>query len=166
MPTPAHSGPDMSHPGRTQKAGPSTSAAFVPAAVAVVVLGRAFQRASATSVPELDVVAASVLEAETGVGAAAGSGPDPKLEFVPIAGEPLPVPGDSTLPSDCPAPDMAARTPSGAEIVGPVALVATEAVLGAEAASGVALPHKTHFDLGRRAGRQWDHLVVVVYTQR
>jgi hypothetical protein len=174
VPTPAHSGPDTSQSGRTQKAGPSTSRAFVPAAAAAAVPRRAFQQANATSVLELDVVAAphsaSVLEAEigpgaaagctvtvgvgvtvAGLGAAAGSGADPEFEFVPAEGGPLPVgvaPEDSTVPSNCPALDMAARTPSGAGVVGPVALVATEAVLGVEAAFGVALPHKRHFDLG------------------
>jgi hypothetical protein len=126
---------------------------------------------------ELDVVAAphsvSVLEAAlelgpvTEPGAAAGSavtvgviavgleavagfGADSEFEFVPAEGEPLPVeavPGDSTMPSDCPALDMAASTLSGVAVVGPVVLVATEAVLGVEAAIGIALPHKRHFDL-------------------
>jgi hypothetical protein len=54
--------------GRIQKAGPSTSAAFVHAAA--IVLRRAFQQASATPGLELDVVAAaysaSVLEAAFG----------------------------------------------------------------------------------------------------
>ncbi len=85
MPTPAHSGPDTSHSGRTQTAGPSSSAAaFVPVPVVVVVLGHALQRASVTPALELEVVvaaphSASVLEAvfergaETGSGAAVGS---------------------------------------------------------------------------------------------
>jgi hypothetical protein len=184
---PAYSGPDTSHSGRTQKAGPPSSspaavAPFVPVLAAVIVSRSELQQASATPVLELDVVAASrsasVLEAalepghETGPGAAAGSvvavavavaavgleaaagfGADSEVEFVP-AEEEEPraveaVPGDSTMSSDCPAPDMAASTPSGvAAAVGPVAFVVTEAVIGVEAAAtGIALPHKRHFDL-------------------
>ena len=125
VPTPAHTGPDTSQSGRTQKAGPSTSAA--------VVLRRAFQQASATPGLELDVVAAaysaSVLEAafgrisvsertanvaETcpgvaagcavtvtvaavGPGVAAGSGADPDFEFV--LAEEVPLPGHLRLGS-------------------------------------------------------------------
>lgn len=48
------------------------------------------------------------------------------------------------MPSNCPAPDMASRTPSGAGVVGPVAHVVTDAGLGVEAAFGVALPHQWH----------------------
>lgn len=180
MPTLAHSGPDTSHSGRAQKAGPSSSAAaaaFVP----VVVLRNELQQASAAPVPELDVVAAlhsvSVLEAvfepgpETGPGAAAGSavavgvtavgleaaagfGADSEFEFVPAEVEPLPVeavPGDSTMASDCPAPDMAASTPSVVPVAGPAVLVVTEAVLGVEA--GIAPPHKRYFDLDLRVGQ-------------
>ena len=98
--------------------------------------------------------AVTVTVAAVGPGVAADSGADPEFEFVPAEGVPLPVevePADSTLPSDCPAPDMAARTPSGAGVVAPVVHVATEAVLGVEAAFGVALPHKRQFD---QAGRQ------------
>lgn len=176
---PAYSGPDTSHSGRTQKAGPSSSAAaaapFVPVLAAVIVQ---LQRASATPVLEPDVVAAShsasVLEValepghETGpgaaaggavtvgvtavgLGAAAGFGADSEFEFVPAEGEHRAVeavPGDSTMSSDCPAPDMAASTPSGvAEVAGLVALAVTEAVIGVEAVIGIALPHKRHFDL-------------------
>ena len=111
--------------------------------------------------------AVTVTVAVVGPGVAAGSGADPEFEFVPAEGVPLPVeaaPADSTLPSDCPAPDMAARTPSGAEVVGPVVHVATEAVLGVEAAIEVVQPHRRHFDLGCHAGRPWDHLVAAVYT--
>ena len=54
---PAHSGPDTSQLCRIQKAGPSSSAAFVPAAA--VVQGHAFQQASATSGLERDVVAST-----------------------------------------------------------------------------------------------------------
>jgi hypothetical protein len=190
VPTLAHSGPDTSHSGRTQRAGPSSSAAaaFVLVPAAVVALRNELQQASATPVPELDVVAAlhsaSVLEAvfepgpETGPGAAAGSavavgvtavgleaaagfGADSEFEFVPAEVEPLPVeavPGDSTMASDCPAPDMAASTPSGVAVVGPVVLVVTEAVLGVEA--GIALPHKRYFDLDLRVGQD-----AVVYNQ-
>ena len=176
MPTPAHSGPDTSHSGRTQKAGPSSSvaavAASVPVPAAVVVVRNELQQASATLVLELVVVAvphsASVREAafepgpEAGPGAAAGTavgleagagfGADSESEFVPAEGEPLPVeavPGDSTMASDCPARDMAASTPSGVAVVGPVVLVVTEAVLGpgVEVAIGIALPRKRHFDL-------------------
>jgi hypothetical protein len=179
VPTPAYSGPDTSHPGRTQKAGPSSSAlaAFVPVPVVVVVLRNEPQQASATPVLELDVVAAphsaSVLEAafepgpETGPGAAAGSavavavtavgveaaagfGADSEFEFVPAEVEPLPVeavPGDSTMLSDCPAPEMAASTPSGIGVVGLVALVVTEAGLEVEAAIVIALPRKRYSDL-------------------
>ena len=46
---------------------------------------------------------------------------------------------------------MAARTPSGAGVVGPVAHAVTDAVFGVEgleAVFGVALPHKRHFDVG------------------
>jgi hypothetical protein len=88
-----------------------------------------------------------------GLEAAAGFEADSEFEFVPAEGEPLPVeavPGDSTMPSDCPAPDMAASTPSGVAVVGPVVLVVAEAVLGVEAAIGVVLPHKRHFDLDWR----------------
>ena len=64
MLTPAHSGPDTSHLGRTQKAGLSTSPAFVPAAA--VVVKHAFQQASAMSGLEPDVFSSahylSVLE--------------------------------------------------------------------------------------------------------
>ena len=185
MPTPAHSGPDTSHSGHTQKAGPSSSAAvaFVSVPAAVVVLRNGLQQASATPVLELDVVAAphsaSVLEAafepgpELGPGAAAESavtvgvtavgleaaaefGADSEFEIVPAEGEPLPVeavPGDSTMPSDCPAPDTTASTLSGVAVVGPVVLVVTEAVLGVEAAIAIALPHKWHFDLDWRVGQ-------------
>jgi len=44
---------------------------------------------------------------------------------------------------DYPAPDMVASTPNGIAVVGLV----TQAVLGFEAAIGIALPHKRHFDL-------------------
>jgi hypothetical protein len=111
--------------------------------------------------------AVTVVVTVVGPGVAAGSGADPEFELVPAEGVPLPVeaaPGDSKLASNYPAPDMAARTPSGAGVVGPVVHVATEAVLGVEAAFGVALPHKRHFDLGCHAGRQWDHLVAAVRT--
>ncbi len=92
-----------------------------------------------------------------GLEAAAGSGADQEFEFVPAEGEePLlveAVPGDSTMPSDCLAPDMAARTPSGAAAGGPVVLVVKEAVLGVEAAIVIlVLPHKRHYDLGLRRG--------------
>ena len=181
MPTPVHSGPDTSHSGRTQKAGPSSpaAAAFVTVPVPVVVLGNGLQQASATPVLELDIVAvphsASVLEAalqpgpEIGPGAAvgnavavavaavgleaaaAGFGADSEFEFVQAEEELLVVeaaPGDSTMPSDCPVLDMAASTPSGvAAVVGPVVLVVAEAVLGVEAAIGIALPHKRSFGL-------------------
>ena len=181
MPTPARSGPDTSHSGRTQMAGPSSSAAaadFVLVPVPVVVLTNELQQAPGTPVLELDVVAAphsaSVLEAafepglEPGPGAAAGSavavavtavgleaaaglGVDLELELVPAEVEkPLlvePVPEDSTVPWDCPGPDMAAGTLSGVAVEGPVELVVTEAVLGVEAAVGIALWHMRHFDL-------------------
>ena len=61
------------------------------------------------------------------VEAVAGYGADSEFAFVPAEVEPLPieaVPGDSTMPSDCPALDMAANT----------------------------LPHKKHFGLDWRAG--------------
>lgn len=183
MPTPAHSRPDTSHSGRTHKAGPSSSAAaaFVPVPAVVVVPKNEFQQASATPVLELDVVvashSASVIEAafelgpEAGLEAAAGNavtvaavglesavgfGADSEFEFVPAEGQPLPVeavPGDSMMPSDCPVPDMAASTPSGVAVVGPVVLVVMEAVPGAEAAIGIALPHKRNFGLDWRAGQ-------------
>ena len=85
MPTPAYSGLDTSHSGRTHKAGLSSSAAAasVPVPVVVVVLRNEPQQASAAPVLGLDVVAApnsaSVLEAafepgpEAGPGAAARS---------------------------------------------------------------------------------------------
>lgn len=182
MPTPARSGPDKLQSGRTQKVGPPTTAAFPVAAA------RALQQETAPFVLELDVVAAShsapVLAASSesrpgaaagcvvtvgvtavGPGAAAGPGPDREFELVPAAGDLLPagaaLAGDSTMPSDCPAPDMAARTPSGAGAGGPAALVEAEAVLGV----GVALPHKRHFGPGWREDRQRDHLVAAVYTQ-
>ena len=183
MPTPAYSGPDTSHSGRTQKAGPSSSAAaaaFVPVPVVVIVLRNELQQASVALVLELDVVvashSASVLEAvlepepepepETeagaaaesaeavgvaaavGLEAAAGFGADSEFGFVPVEEEPRTVeavPGGSTMPPDCPAPDMAASTP--AAVVGPVVLVVTEVVLGVDAVIGIVLPHKRHFDL-------------------
>jgi hypothetical protein len=213
VPTPEHSGPDTSHSGRTQKAGPSSSAAaaagFVPGpgpAAAVVVLRHGLQQAPvlelvvvavavAAAVVAAAVVAAaaaphpaSVHEAafergaETGPGAAvgsavtlgvtvvgleaaAGSVADPEFELVPAEGEePLlvgAVPGDSTMPSNCLAPDMAAHTPSGVAAGGPVVLVVKEAVLGVEAAIVIlALPHKKHCDLGLRGG-----LDAAVYRQ-
>jgi hypothetical protein len=168
VPTPAHSGPDTSHSGRTRKAGLSSSVAvaFVPAAV--VVPRNEHQRVSATPVLELDVVAApqfasgpgaaagsavAVAVAAVGLEVAAGFGADSEFEFVPAEGEPLveAAPGDSTMPSDCPAQDMVASTPSGVEaVVGPVA---AEAVLGVEAAIGIGLPHTRHFDLDWRVGQ-------------
>jgi hypothetical protein len=94
-----------------------------------------------------------VVTAVVGLEAAAGFGADSELEFVPAEVEPLPVealPGDSTVPSHCPAPDMAPSTPSvvGVGVVGPVVLVVTvtEVVLGVEAEIGIALPHKRDFD--------------------
>jgi hypothetical protein len=121
---------------------------------------------------ELDDVAAGPVlaaasERRPGAAAGPGAGPgaDPGFELVPAAGVPLPVgaapAGDSTTPSNCPALDMAARTPLAAGVVEPAALVETEAVLGV----GVALPHKRHFGPGWREDRQWDHLVAAVYTQ-
>ena len=154
----------------------------VPAAA--VVLRHELQQANATPVLQLDVVVAAPSASdpgpETGPGAVAGSavvvtvtavgleaaagfGADSEFEFVPAEGEPLPVecvPGNSKVPSDCPAPDMVASTPSGIVVVGPVALVVTEAVLGVEAAIGVALPHKRHFDQDWRVGQD-----AVVYKQ-
>jgi hypothetical protein len=82
-----------------------------------------------------------------GLEAAAGFGAGSEFEVVPAEGEPLPVeavPGDSTVPSSCLAPDMAASTPSGVALV---VLVVTGAVPGVEAAIGIALPRKRHFDL-------------------
>lgn len=184
MPTPARSGPDTSQSGRTQKVGPPTTASFAAAAAG------ALQQETAPSVLVLVVVvvAAPVLAAASGWrpgagpgaaagwvvtvgvtavgrGAVAGPGVDPDFELVPAAGVPLPVGAapaeDSTAPSNCPAPDMAARTPSGDVVVGPAALVETEAVLGV----GVALPHTRHFGPGWRVDRQWEHLVAAVYTQ-
>ena len=79
--------------------------------------------------------------------AAAGSGADLEKMSVLVAGETLPVgivPGDSTLPSHCPA-DMAGM-PSGAGVVDPVALVAMEAALAVEAAF-VDAQHENHFVL-------------------
>jgi hypothetical protein len=145
----------------------SAAVASVPVPAVVVVLRNEPHQASATPVLELG---ASVLEAafepgpETGPGAAAGSavtvgvtavgleaaagfGAGSEFEVVPAEGEPLPVeavPGDSTVPSSCPAPDMAASTPSGVALV---VLVVTGAVPGVEAAIGIALPRKRHFDL-------------------
>ena len=185
MPTPARSDPDTLQSGRTQKVGPPTTAAFPVAAA------RALQQETAPFVLELDVVAAShsasVLAASSegrpgvGPGAAAGRvaavgvtavgpgaavpGADREFEIVPAAGDLLPagaaLAGDSTMPSDCPAPDMAARKQSGAGAAGPAALVEAEAVL----AVAVALPHKRHFGQGWREDRQPDHLVEAVYTQ-
>jgi len=98
------------------------------------------------------VAGGAVAVAVTAVGleAAAGFGADSEFEFVPAEGEPPPVeavPGDSTMPSNCPVLDMAASTPPEVALAGLVALVVTEAVLGVEAAIGIALPHKRHFDL-------------------
>jgi len=83
--------------------------------------------------------------------AAAGSGADLATVSAPVAGEALPagiVPEDSTMPSHCPAADMAASMPSGTGVVDPVAvaLVGMGAVLGAEAGV-VAAQHKNHFAL-------------------
>lgn len=72
-----------------------------------------------------------------GPGAAAGSGSEPAFDFVPVEGERRPVgavPEDSTMPPNHPAPDMAPRTPSGTGVVGPVAVVGTDAELLVEAA--------------------------------
>jgi hypothetical protein len=69
--------------------------------------------------------------------------------------EPLPVeavPGN-TVPSNCPAPDMAARPSSGIVVEGPVVLVVKEAVLGDEAAIGIAVPYKRHLDPDWRVGQ-------------
>ena len=182
MPTPARSGPDTSHAGRTQMADPSSSAAvadFVLVPAAVVVLTNELQQATGTPVLELDVVAAphsaSALEAafepglELGPGAAAGGavtvggvtavgleaaagfGVDLELELVPDeVEEPLlveAVPEDSTVPWNCLGLDMAAGTLSGVAREGPAAFVVTEAVLGVEAAVGIALWHMRLFDL-------------------
>ena len=180
MPTPAHSGPDTSRSGRTQRVLSSSAAAavFVHVPAAAVVLRHELHQGSATPVLELDVVAApsasdpgpeagpgavarsAVAVAVTAVGleAAAGFGAGSELEFVPAEGESLPVeavPEDSTMASDRPAPDMVASTPSGIVVV----LVVKEAVLGV-AAIGVALPHKRHFDLDWRVGQD-----AVVYKQ-
>jgi hypothetical protein len=79
--------------------------------------------------------------------AGSGSGADQEAEFVPVEREPLPVgavPGDSAMPSICPAPNMAASMPSGSGVVGPVALVVKEVVLGVDVAIGVALPRKRY----------------------
>ena len=87
-----------------------------------------------------------------GPGPAAGPGADREFELVPAAGDLLPAGAtlarNSTTPSDSPASNMATRTPSGAGIVGPAALVETEAVV----AVVVALPHKRHFGPGGRIG--------------
>ena len=79
--------------------------------------------------------------------AAADSGADLETVSAPAAGETLPVeivPGDSTMPSHCPAASMAVSMPSGVGFVDPVALVVMEAVPGVEAAF-VAAQHKNHF---------------------
>lgn len=86
-----------------------------------------------------------------GPGVAAGSG----VGLVSAEGLPLPVwvaPGDGTMPSICPASDMAAHPPSEAWVVALVALVVTGAVLVVEAVFGVALTHERYLDLGRREG--------------
>ena len=71
--------------------------------------------------------------------------------------EPFPVEAVSgdTVPSNCPAPDMTARPSSGVVVEGPVVLVVKEAVLGAEAAIGIAVPHwhKRHVEPEWRAGQ-------------
>ena len=95
---------------------------------------------------EHDVVAAShsapVLATSSESRPGVEPGADREFELVPAAGDLLPaggaLAGDSTTPSDCPVPDMAARTPSAAGAVGPAVLVEQEAVLGV----AVALPHK------------------------
>ena len=129
-------------------------------------------RSASVPRPEAGPEAAAVTVGVTVVGpaAAAGPGADPEFEPVPVEGEPLPVgaaPGDSTAASNCLAPDMAARTPSGAGAgaVAPVALVEAEAVLGVGVAFGVALPHMRHFGLGWRVGRQGDHPAASACTQ-
>jgi hypothetical protein len=98
--------------------------------------------------------AVAVAVTEVGLEAAAGFGTGSEFEFVPAEVEPLPVeavPGDSTMAPDCLAPDMAARTPPGVVVAGPVVVVVTEVVLGVEAA--IALPHRRHFDLDWRVGQ-------------
>lgn len=69
--------------------------------------------------------------------AAADSEADLETVSAPVAAATLPVgivPGDSTMPSHCPAADMAVNMPSGTGVVDPVALVVMEAALGVEAA--------------------------------
>lgn len=69
--------------------------------------------------------------------AAADSGADLETVSALVAAATLPVgivPGDSMMPSYCPAADMAANMPSGAEVVDPVALVVMGAALEVEAA--------------------------------
>ena len=132
------------------------------------VLEAVFERGAETGSGAAVGSAATVGVTAVGLGAAAGSGADREFESVPAEGELLlvgAVPGDSTMGwvQNCPALDKAAaRTPSGAGVVGPVELVAeTEAVLGVEAAIGIALPHKRHCDLdcvGRDAAVYTWHL--------
>jgi hypothetical protein len=93
------------------------------------------------------VVGRAVTGDVTAAGPAAAADSEADLETVsaPAAGEALPVeivPGDSTMPSHCPAVNTAVSMPSG--VVDPVALVAMEAVLVVEAAF-VAAQHKNHF---------------------
>ena len=69
--------------------------------------------------------------------AAADSGADLETVSAQVAAATLHVeivPGDSKMPSHCPAADMAVYMPSGAGVAGPVALVVMEAALGVEAA--------------------------------
>ena len=159
MPKPAHSGPDTSQLGRTQKAGLSTSPAFVLAAA--VVVKHAFQQASVTSALDFEVVAeahsASALEAvfewrsETGRtanGAETGPGADSGVFFQVDAPPPLvgTAPGDSTMPSDCPALDMAAPQHLGTRHI---------------------LPGHIHFGSTHKAeaGRRADHNQVVAVRE-
>lgn len=111
------------------------------------------------------------------LGAAAGSGADPEIEFAPAGGDRLAAGvgvalGDSMVP---PAPDMVASKPSGAGVVDPVGLVVTEAVhgvgngvgvgVGCGAALGVAAPHKRTCVPGWHVGRERNHLAAAVYMQ-
>jgi hypothetical protein len=66
---------------------------------------------------------------------------------------------------------MAARMPSGAAVVGPVALAATESVPAEVAAEVAAAPvvvqqHRRNYVPGRRADLEWGHPAEAAGTQR
>ena len=176
MPTPAHSGLDMSYSGRIQKGSSSSAAvaaAFVHLPAVVAVLRHGPQQASATLVLDLDVVVAphsvSVLEVEvafepgpeTGPGAAAGSAVAVAVTAIGLAAagfeadsefEFVPADGEP-LPVEVVPGDKMPRDYPAPDMVesmpSGVAVVGPAVPVVMKDVLGVeaALPHKRHFDL-------------------